>query len=167
MHILCFLHPVSSALAYASGLLASAGLLTGILLLHRHEGLEVAEAHEAVRYLLLITKIGFSLPPLQQAYLNEVRSQKFKFQGVALAYSLPRVLLLAGFVAFFCQWVVIIWRNNNPIYAVPLICLILSAFLGLQNITARTSILGTLKSQTTTLYNYIFDRSSEIKDSAV
>ena len=50
LHILCFFHPVSGVLAYTSSLLASTSLLTGMLLIHRHEELEFAEAHEAVRF---------------------------------------------------------------------------------------------------------------------
>ena len=50
LHILCFFYPVSTVLVYTSSLLASTSLLTAMLLIHRHEGLEVAQATEAVRY---------------------------------------------------------------------------------------------------------------------
>ena len=50
LHIMCFFHPVSTILAYTSSLSASTSLLTGMLLIHRHEKLEVAEAQEAVRH---------------------------------------------------------------------------------------------------------------------
>jgi len=113
---------VSTILAYTSGLLASMSLLTGILLIHQHEELEVAEAHEA------------------QAYLAGVRSEYFKFQGVAAAYSLPRVLSLVGFLVFFTQCPVLIWENNSLIYAIPSIFLILAFFLCLQQTTTTSSI---------------------------
>jgi hypothetical protein len=112
---------VSTVLAYTSSLLASMSLLTGILLIHRHEELEVAEAQEA------------------QAYLDGVRSEHFKFQGVAAAYSLPRVLSLVGFLVFFTQCPVLIWENNSLIYAIPSICLVLAFFLCLQQTTTTSS----------------------------
>ena len=110
LHILCFFHPVSAVLAYTSSLLASTSFLTGMLLIHRHEQLEGAEAHEAVRYSLFDCKISFPYSFLQQAYLSGVRSEYFKFQGVAAAYSLPRVLSLVGLITFFSQWFVLIWE---------------------------------------------------------
>ncbi|KAF8814750.1 hypothetical protein BYT27DRAFT_6959207 [Phlegmacium glaucopus] len=150
LHIVCLFQHVSSYLAYASSIMASTSLLTGILLLHRHEGMDNAEAHQA------------------QTYLNGVRSDRFKFQGVALAYSLPRVFSLVGFVALFCQWAVLIWENNHPIQAIPFIFLILAFFVGLQQLTSQTSILRTLTSNTARLCR-IFRRfrSVQQKQSAV
>jgi cytochrome c oxidase subunit IV len=148
LHILCIFQPVSTILAYASSLLASTSFLTGMLLIHRHEELEYAEAHEA------------------QTYLSAVRSDYFKFQGVAAAYSLPRVLSLIGLITFFSQWLVLIWENNSQIYAIPLIFLVLAFFLCLQQ-TTRTSeatLLRTLISQTANIFKYT---SNEEKDSIV
>jgi len=151
LHIMCFFHPVSAVLAYTSGLLASTSILTGMLLIHRHEKLEVAGAQEA------------------QAYLSGVRSEYFKFQGVAAAYSLPRVLSLLGLIAFFSQWLVLIWENNSQIFAIPLILLVVAFFLCLQQTTATSegNILRTLISQTARLFKSTPNHSTLDKDSVV
>jgi len=154
LHILCFFNPVSTVLAYASSLLASASFLTGMLLIHRHEEMEVAEANEA------------------QAYLSGVRSDYFKFQGVAAAYSLPRVLSLLGLLIFFSQWLVLIWENSSHIYAIPLIFLVLALFLSLQQTTSTSeaTILRTLSSQTAKLVSIFRNtsfHSTDDKDSVV
>jgi len=154
LHILCFFHPVSTVLAYTSSLLASSSFLAGILLIHRHEELEVAEAHAA------------------QAYLSAVRSDYFKFQGVAAAFSLPRVLLLVGLFTFFSQWLVLIWENNSNIYAIPLIFLVLALFMSLLQTTSTSeaTILRTLTSQTAKFVSIFRDtsfHSTENKDSIV
>jgi cytochrome c oxidase subunit IV len=125
-----------------------------MLLIHRHEKLEVAEAHEA------------------QAYLSGIRSEYFKFQGVAAVFSLPRVLSLLGLFVFFSQWLVLIWENSSHIYAIPLIFLILAVFLSLQQTTSTSeaTILRTLTSQTARLVSFFrcpsFD-VTEDKDSIV
>ena len=61
LHILCCFLPVLSCLAYVSGALAGTSLLTGIFLIHRHEGLEVAEAHTAVCFIFSPLVIQFLL----------------------------------------------------------------------------------------------------------
>ena len=142
-----------------------------MLLIHRHEQLEGAEAHEAVRYSLFDCKISFPYSFLQQAYLSGVRSEYFKFQGVAAAYSLPRVLSLVGLITFFSQWFVLIWENNPHICAIPLIFLILGLFLSLQQITttSEATIMRNLSSQTAKLVSMFRDtsQSTENKDSVV
>jgi len=125
-----------------------------MFLIHRHEELEVAEAHEA------------------QAYLSRVRSDYFKFQGVAAAYSLPRVLSLVGLITFFSQWFVLIWENNSQMYAISLIFLVLALFLSLQQTTSTSeaTLLRTLNSQTAKLVSIFRDTSFyslENKDSVV
>jgi cytochrome c oxidase subunit IV len=125
-----------------------------MFLIHRHEELEVAEAHKA------------------QAYLSGVRSDYFKFQGVAAAYSLPRVLSLVGLITFFSQWLVLIWENNSQMYAILLIFLVLALFLSLQQTTSTSeaTLLRTLNTQTAKLVSVFRDtsfNSPENKDSIV
>jgi len=144
LHILCYFLPVLSSLAYVSGILAGTSLLTGIFLVHRHEGLEVTEAYKA------------------QAYLSGVRSDYFKFQGVAVAYSIPRVLLLVGFVVFFSQGAVLIWNNTPLICAIVLILFIFGFFLGLEQTTSQTSnILRPLAAKTARLSS-IFTKTAKL-----
>jgi len=151
LHIVCFFHPVSTVLAYISSLLASTSLLTGMLLIHRHEKLEVVEAQEA------------------QAYLSGIRSDHFKFQGVAAAYSLPRVLSLLGLITFFSQWLVLIWENNSEIFAIPLILLVLAFFLWLQQTTTTTrgNVLRSLITRTVNIFKSTPSHSTQDKDSVV
>lgn len=73
---------VSPILAYTSGLLASMGLLTGILLIHRHEELEVAEAHEAVRYFGYKNYVFFLIPSFSKHTLLEFDLGTSNFKGL-------------------------------------------------------------------------------------
>jgi len=147
LHIVCFFLPVLKCMAYTSGLLASTSLLAGIFLIHRHEQLDVVEAQEA------------------QVYLSGVRSEYFKFQGVAAAYSLPRVFLLVGFITFFSQWAVLIWSHIGIICTVPLIFFILGFFMVLEQSTSQTrSVLRPLASKTMKLCHMFSSKFQRVED---
>jgi len=93
LHILCFFLPVSPLLAYVSGTFASLSLLTSVLIIHRHEELDMVGATPA------------------NAYLEDIRSKHFGFQGAALAYALPKAFFLYSIVGFFSQWLFIVCQH--------------------------------------------------------
>src|SRR6266581_536338 len=93
LHMLCFFLPISPLLAYISGSLASLSLLTSVLLIHRHEELDMAGAAPA------------------HAYLGAIRSKYFGVQGAAFAYALPKAFFLYSTIGFFSQWVFIVCQN--------------------------------------------------------
>ena len=71
-------------------MLASLSILTSTFLIHRHENLVNATAASA------------------QDFLLSVISPKFKFQSIALAFSLPRAFFFQAMIVFFSQLVVIL-----------------------------------------------------------
>jgi len=93
LHILCFFLPVFPFLAYISGGLACLSLVTSVLLIHRHEKLDMAGASPA------------------HAYLEAIKSRYFGMQGAAFAYALPKALYLYSIIAVLFQWGFIICQH--------------------------------------------------------
>jgi hypothetical protein len=113
LHMLCFFLPVSPLLAYVSGSLASLSLLTSVLLIHRHEELDMAGAAPA------------------HAYLEAIQSKYFGMQGAALAYALPKVFFLYSTIGFFSQWFFIVCQHiclPQAYFCIGVIFLALIAF---------------------------------------
>jgi len=90
LHVLLLLLPVSPELLVISAALLFASIATSVLLLYRHEGLETGGA------------------PVAHAYLTGVSSKRFKFQLVALAFSLPNTFYLLGLITFFLHGIFLI-----------------------------------------------------------
>jgi len=122
LHILCFFLPVSPILAYISGSLASLSLLTSVLLIHRHEELDMAGAAPA------------------HAYLDAIRSKHFGMQGAAFAYALPKGLFLFSIIGFFSQWVFIVCRHFCLPQASFCIGTIFVALIAFQYATSRVQL---------------------------
>jgi len=122
LHILCFFLPVSALLAYVSGTLSSLSLLTSVLLIHRHEELDMAGAAPA------------------HAYLGAIRSQRFGFQGAALAYALPKAFFLYSVISFFSQWVFIVCQHICLPQAFICIGAIFVALIAFQYPTTRMQL---------------------------
>jgi hypothetical protein len=93
LHVFCFFLPVSPLLAYISSTLASLSLLMSGLLIHRHEELAMAGANPG------------------HEYLSDVCSSRFKFQGVALAFALPKTFSLWAVLFLFSQCITIITQH--------------------------------------------------------
>ncbi|KAF8155638.1 hypothetical protein B0H34DRAFT_504436 [Crassisporium funariophilum] len=138
LHVFCFFLPVQPVVAYISSALACMSLLTGALLIHRHEELEKAGATPA------------------HEYLKAVCSDRFNFQGVALAYSLPKALFLWSLVAFLSQGAVLVCYLSCSTLAISAIILFLVAF---QRATSTTSLDFSPVTR-------IFSRSKGIKEDA-
>ncbi|KIM35667.1 hypothetical protein M413DRAFT_449623 [Hebeloma cylindrosporum] len=122
LHILCFFLPVSPLLAYVSGSLACLSLLTSVLLIHRHEELDMAGAAPA------------------HAYLDEIRSKYFGMQGAAFAYALPKAFFLYSIIAFVSQWGLIVCQHICLPYASFCIGFMFLALIAFQYTTSRIQL---------------------------
>jgi hypothetical protein len=122
MHILCFFLPVSPIIAYVSASFASLSLLTSVLLIHRHEELDMAGAAPA------------------HAYLGAIRSKHFGMQGAAFAYALPKAFFLYSIICFFSQWVFIVCQHICPLHASFCIGIIFVALIAFQYATSRSQL---------------------------
>jgi len=98
--------------------------LTSALLIHRHEELATAGANPA------------------HEYLTAVCSPKYKFQGVALAFALPKTLFIWGLVVFFSQWSILICQNIPLKHAVFCLGAVFVVLFGIQLATSRTQRLS-------------------------
>jgi len=119
---LCFFLPVSRLLAYVSGSLACLSLLTSVLLIHRHEELDMAGATPA------------------HAYLGAIRSKYFGMQGAAFAYALPKALFLYSVIAFFSQWGFILCQHVRLPHASFCIGAIFVALIAFRYATSGTQL---------------------------
>ncbi|KAF7316413.1 hypothetical protein MIND_00160100 [Mycena indigotica] len=81
LHMFFLVTPSCLSLAIASTALLGASILASVVLLHRFEPMQDLCAAEAMNY------------------LDTIESQTFKFQFVALAFSLPRTFYLWGLLA--------------------------------------------------------------------
>ena len=122
LHIFFFFFPMSPLLAYISGSLASLSFLTSVLLIHRHEELEIAGAAPA------------------HAYLEGIRSKYFGLQGAAFAYSLPKAFFLYSIIGFFSQWVSIVCHKTHLPQASFCIGAVFMALIAFQYATSRTQL---------------------------
>lgn len=122
LHILCFFLPVSPVLAYVSGSLACLSLLTSVLLIHRHEELDMAGAAPAY------------------AYLEAIRSKHFGMQGAAFAYALPKAFFLYSIIAFLSQWGFLICQHICLPHASFCISAIFVALIAFQYATSRIQL---------------------------
>ncbi|KJA18436.1 hypothetical protein HYPSUDRAFT_45299 [Hypholoma sublateritium FD-334 SS-4] len=121
-HIFCFVLPVSPALAYLSAMLASLSILTSMFLIHRHENLVNATAASA------------------QDFLLSVISPKFKFQSIALAFSLPRAFFLQAMIVFFSQLIVIVRQFVTFLAAAFFVAIICCIFLAVHIATSSEEL---------------------------
>jgi len=120
LHGFCFLLPVSPLLAYSSGALTSLSILASGLLIHRHEELAAAGASPA------------------HEYLSAVCSPRFKFQGVAFAFALPKTFFIWGLVVFFSQWAILLCQNMHLTHAVFCLSAVFAILFAIQFATSRT-----------------------------
>ncbi|KAF8884900.1 hypothetical protein CPB84DRAFT_1788808 [Gymnopilus junonius] len=118
LHIFCFFLPVSSVLAFISASLCSISFLASILLIHRHEGISTSGADRAFDYLYTVS------------------SPRFKFQGVALAFSLPKAVFLWSILVFFSQWAILLCHYISFKYAAVCVAAVVSVFLAFQLTTS-------------------------------
>jgi len=117
-----FFLPVSPLLAYISGSLACLSLLTSVLLIHRHEELDMAGAAPA------------------HAYLEAIQSKYFGMQGAAFAYALPKAFFLYSITAFLSQWGFIICQHIRLTNASFCIGAIFVALITFQYATSRIQL---------------------------
>jgi hypothetical protein len=122
LHVFCFLLPVSSLLAAISASLSSLSLLTSAFLIHRHEELAQAGASPA------------------HEYLSAVSSSRFKFQGVAFAFALPKTLFLWGLLVFFSQAIVILCKHVHITHAIFCIVAVGLGLVAFQFATSRIQL---------------------------
>jgi hypothetical protein len=122
LHVFCFFLPIAPLLAFISASLSSLSLLTSALLIHRHEELDKAGASPA------------------HEYLSAVCSTRFKFQGVALAFALPKTFFLWGLLVFLSQWFIILCQHVHITHAIFCIVAIFIVLFAFQFSTSRTQL---------------------------
>ena len=122
LHVLYFFLPVSPLLAYISGSLSCLSLLTSVLLIHRHEELDMAGATPA------------------HAYLEAIKSKYFGMQGAAFAYALPKALFLYSIIAFLSQWGFVVCQYIPLPHASFCIGAIFVALIAFQYATSRIQL---------------------------
>lgn len=113
LHVLLLFFPVLPELLVISAALLFASMVTSVLLVYRHEGLETGGA------------------PVAHAYLTGVCSKRFKFQLVALAFSLPNTFYLLGLITFFLHGIVLIngaLSSNLSIACLAVVVVLVVAF---------------------------------------
>lgn len=103
-------------------MLASLSILTSTFLIHRHENLVNATAASA------------------QDFLLSIISPKFKFQPVALAFSLPRAFLFQAMIVFFSQLIVILRQFVAFSAAAFFVAVICSVFLAVHVATSSEEL---------------------------
>ncbi|PPQ81676.1 hypothetical protein CVT25_013354 [Psilocybe cyanescens] len=118
LHIFCFFLPVYPLLAYLSSSLVALAFVSSAFLVHRHESLDKAGASPA------------------HDYLSTVCSPRFKFQGVALVYALPRTFFLSGSLFAFFQALFILCQHFCIISAASCVGVILSLLLAIHYATS-------------------------------
>ncbi|KAF8068882.1 hypothetical protein FPV67DRAFT_1095201 [Lyophyllum atratum] len=128
IHLLLNFIPTQQLLTIFSASCFGASFISSMLLIHRHDSLENATATEAL------------------IYLNGVRSDNFKFQWVALAYSLPKALYFWGLagVTLNCLFSVTVLTAgcfNWILYFLGLVCFCLLVLFAFQDATSRNKIL--------------------------
>jgi hypothetical protein len=96
--------------------------LTSILLIHRHEELDMAGAAPA------------------HAYLEAIRSKYFGMQGAAFAYALPKAFFLYSIIAFLSQWGFVVCQYICLPYASLCIGAIFAALIAFQYSTSRIQL---------------------------
>ncbi|KAF5310805.1 hypothetical protein D9619_008043 [Psilocybe cf. subviscida] len=111
LHSGCALLPVYLPLAILSASLAMLGITTGAALVHRHEHLQNVTSDGAFDY------------------LYDTRSKRFGFQGLALAYSLPKTFILWSLIAITAQWLYLLCQAVNPNHVAFIISAIASVFI--------------------------------------
>lgn len=75
---------------------------------------------------------------IQLSYLENIRSERFKFQLVAFVYSLPKALYFWGLGMFSLQWVTLLAGLLSTTTTVALVCVGLLAFFAFQRATSPT-----------------------------
>ncbi|GLB42354.1 hypothetical protein LshimejAT787_1103690 [Lyophyllum shimeji] len=125
--LLCFI-PSSRLLSIFSASCLGASMISSIFLVHRHDHLENATATEAM------------------IYLNGVRSDNFKFQLVAFAYSLPKALYFWGLTSLTMNCILAIAISAPACSSwilsfLGLLSLCLFALLAFQDATSSRKIL--------------------------
>jgi hypothetical protein len=111
IHSGCAILPVFQPLAISSASLAMLGITSGVALVHRHEHLQNVTSDGAFDY------------------LYETRSKRFGFQGLALAYSLPRTFILWSLIAITAQWLYLLCQVVGANQVSFIISAIVSVFI--------------------------------------
>jgi hypothetical protein len=96
--------------------------VTSVLLLHRHEELDMAGAGPA------------------HAYLEAIQSRYFGMQGAAFAYALPKAFFLYSIIAFLSQWGFIVCQHISLSHASFCIGAIFVALIAFQYVTSRIQL---------------------------
>ena len=122
LHIFCVSLPISPILALIPASFCSISFLASILLIHRHDELATGGATAA------------------HDYLSAVISPRFKFQGVALTYSLPKASFFWAVLTFFSQWFIIIAHHISSLLAVSCTAVAVSVFLAFQFATSGVQL---------------------------
>ncbi|KAG5726407.1 hypothetical protein E4T56_gene9944 [Termitomyces sp. T112] len=126
--LLFFFMPTLQLLSAFSALCFGTSFISSVLLIHRHEVLENATANDALNY------------------LNGVRSDRFKFQWVALVYAFPKTFFLWGVIGYnsncFVAAAVLIAGNVGWLpYFLALVGICLLAIIAFQDITSGNKVL--------------------------
>ncbi|KAJ6473544.1 hypothetical protein C8R47DRAFT_987233, partial [Mycena vitilis] len=119
LHIFLFVLTPSPTLAVASASLFVASLLGSTLLIHRFEPLKGICAAQAMDY------------------LEAIQSPKFKFQFVALIFSLPHALNLWGTIVFFVNCIFMLATQFGTVFAAGISIVALLAVLVFQWTTSE------------------------------
>jgi len=108
----------STIFSMLSFLTCTASIVSTLVLYLRHENLAQVSAAQA------------------STYLQAVRSRKFDFQLVALAFSLPKALFLWSLGLFTCHVIILAFRLFSASAAIGATVFILGIFLGIRRITS-------------------------------
>lgn len=73
---------------------------------------------------------------IQLSYLENIRSERFKFQLVACVYSLPKALYFWGLGIFCLQWATLLAGLLSTTTTIALVCVGLLAFFAFQRATS-------------------------------
>lgn len=120
LHGLFFFTPSSSTLTIASALCLLSSLGTATFLIHRHDELQEATATRAL------------------TYLENIRSENFKFQLVALAYALPKALYFWGLSTFSLNFILLVMRTSSVPITAMLVSVCLLAALAFERATSQS-----------------------------
>ncbi|KAH9478561.1 hypothetical protein JR316_0009018 [Psilocybe cubensis] len=122
LHMFCFFLPVYPVLAYTSSSLAALAFISSAYLIYRHDGLDTSGAASA------------------HDFLSNVCSSRFKFQGVALAYALPRTFFMSSSLSAFLQVLFVICQYFRIVSAAACLGVIFAVILAIHLAISETKL---------------------------